>query len=329
MANKLDFPVSITRKTIGVSERGFGTILILDNGQDRKFELLDEAAATKLDGKAGKIARRLFMQKPKPFEVAIYGKKGPVAAALTAAIDENGGDFFWITCVDNTTDTINAIAEIAQVNSKLYGVTINDLGQAKAIKTVADNVFVAYHEDPDSYLAEGLAVVMSHNIGGRTAKFKRIEGVGASRVTLTQEQELEKKNIFTYKKKLGVLQTTEGKVMSGEYLDVVLGEYWIRFRMEEALQRLAVNEDKIPYTAKGIAMLVGQCEKVLSRAVAQGIVEAGQYRVDYLERANVPSNDVSLRKYDYVNWTAVLQGAIHTGQISGTLTYDMLTTEGR
>lgn len=330
MANKLDFPVSITRKTVGVSERGFGTILILDITKETPFKLLDEQEAMKLEGKAAKIAERLFMQKPKPLEVAIFGKVGTAEEALKAVIEEHSGDFFWITCTDNKPETIKALSNLAQVNSKIYGVTINDFKKAAEIKdVVGDNTFVAYHDDPNSYIAEGLTVVMSHNIGGRTAKFKRIEGAPEAKVTLTQEAELEKQNIFTYKKKLGVLQTTEGKVLSGEYIDIVLGEYWIRFRMEEALQRLAITEDKIPYTSKGIGMLVGECEKVLSRAARQGIIESGEYLVDFLDRQEVPANDVARREYNYVKWTAMLQGAIHTGQISGILTYDMVTDERR
>ena len=116
-------------------------------------------------------------------------------------------------------------------------------------------------------------------------------------------------------------------MLSGEYIDVILGEYWIRFRMEERMQRLALTQDKIPYTNRGIGMLVGVAELVLSEAVAMGIVEEGQYRVDYKVREDVDSNEVALRKYNYILWTAMLQGAIHTGQISGILTYDIVNRE--
>ena len=74
-------------------------------------------------------------------------------------------------------------------------------------------------------------------------------------------------------------------------------------------------------------MLVGETEKTLTRAVEQGIVEEGQFRIDYKLRRDVPSNEVALRKYNYVLWTALLQGAIHKGQISGILTYDMVNEE--
>lgn len=323
----LDFPVNITRKTVAVSERGFGTILILDTETERKYEVLSPEGVDKLGkGKAFKLAQRLFMQKPQPQEVAIFGKVGSAEEAFKGALEVNS-DFFFVVCTDNSAKAIEALSNQCQVNNKVYAVTVNDLDQAKALSGVGDNTFVGFHNDPESYLAEGLAVVMSYKIGGKTAKFKQIQGVDEAVISLTDLKELEKKNIFTYIKKLGVLQTTEGKMLSGEYIDIVLGEYWIRFRMEERMQRLALTQDKIPYTNRGIGMLVSVAEQVLNQAVDMEIIEAGQYRVDYRKREDVPSNDVALRKYDYIVWTAMLQGAIHTGQISGVLTYDLVNKE--
>ena len=324
----LDFPVNITRKTVAVSERGFGTILILDTETDRKFEVLSPEGIEKLgSGKAYKLAQRLFMQKPQPQEVAIFGKKGSAEEAFKGVLEVNS-DFFFVVCTDNSAEAIKALSGQCQVNNKIYAVTVNDLEQAKGITGDFTNTFVGFHNDPEAYLAEGLAVVMSYKIGGKTAKFKQIQGVDEAVIGLTDLKELEKKNIFTYVKKLGVLQTTEGKMLSGEYIDIVLGEYWIRFRMEERMQRLAMTQDKIPYTNRGIGMLVSVAEQVLNQAVDMEIIEAGQYKVDYRKREDVPSNDVALRKYDYIVWTAMLQGAIHTGQISGVLTYDLVNKEG-
>ncbi len=325
----LDFPVNIQRKTVGVSERGFGTILILDteNEYDFKYIGFEDVKEIKSESKAYSLASRLFMQKPQPQQVAIVGKKGNAVEGFKKVLEENG-DFFFVTSTDNSVDAIKGISELCQVNNKVYGVTVNKYDDAKALfNEVYDNTFVMFHEDEKSYAAEALTVIMSYKIGRKTAKFKNIFGVKEANVTRTQLLELDKNNIFTYIEKLGVLQTTEGKMLSGEYIDVVLGEYWIRFRLEEALQRLALTEDKIPYTDRGIGMLVAETEKVLSRAVEQGIIENGQYRIDYKLRKDVPSNEVALRKYNYILWTAMLQGAIHTGQISGILTYDIVNEE--
>lgn len=322
----LDFPVNIQRKTVGVSERGFGTILIFDNTQDLEFRYITNEDIKDFDteSKLYKMAIRLFMQKPQPQEVAIVGKLGKAVEGLKLVLEENN-DWFFLTCTDNSVEAIKAMSDLVAVNNKMFATTVNDYEDAKKLfKEVYDNTFIMYHDDVDSYVAEGLAVIMSYSIGGKTGKFKTIQGVKGANITLTQLNELHKNNIFSYVEKLGVLQTSEGTVMSGEYIDIVLGEYWIRFRMEESLQRLALINDKIPYTDFGIGMLVGAVEEVLSRAVKQTIIEEGQYKIDYTLRKDVPSNEVALRKYNYVKWTAMLQGAIHSAQISGILTYDMV-----
>lgn len=325
----LDFPVNIQRKTVGVSERGFGTILIFDPSQDINFKYItaENVKEFSTESKLYKMASRLFMQKPQPQEVAVVGKNGAAVEGFKKVLEETN-DFFFLTCTDNSVETIKGLSNLCQINNKVYAVTVNDYEDAKKLfEEVYDNTFVMYHDDSESFVAEALAVVMSYKIGGKTAKFKTLQGVKAANVSLTQVNELHKSNLFTYVEKLGVLQTSEGKMLSGEYIDVILGEYWIRFRMEERMQRLALTQDKIPYTNRGIGMLVGVAELVLTEAVAMGIVEEGQYRVDYKVREDVDSNEVALRKYDYILWTAMLQGAIHTGQISGILTYDVVNRE--
>lgn len=322
----LDFPVNIERKTVGVSERGFGTILIFDNTQNLEFQYISNESVKEFetDSKLYKLASRLFQQKPAPQEVAVVGKEGIAVEGLKAVLAENS-DWFFLTCTDNSVETIKGLSELVAVENKMYAVTVNKLEDTKTLEEeIFDNTFVYYNDDVDSFVAEAIAVVMSYNIGGRTAKFKQLQNVKAANISLTELNNLHKNNMQSYITKLGVNQTSEGKVLSGEYIDIVLGEYWVRFRMEEALQRLALTQEKIPYTNKGIAMIVGEVNKVLSRAVDQGIVEDGQYKVDYKLREDVPSNEVALRKYNYVRWTAMLQGAIHTGQISGIITYDMV-----
>ena len=325
----LDFPVNIQRKTVGVSERGFGTILIFDPSQNINFKYItaENVKEFSTESKVYKLASRLFMQKPQPQKVAVVGKSGTAVESFKKVLEETN-DFFFLTCTDNSVETIKGLSNLCQVNNKVYAVTVNDYEDAKKLfEEVYDNTFVMYHDDSDSFVAEALAVVMSYKVGGKTAKFKTLQGVKAADVSTTQVKELHKSNLFTYVEKLGVLQTSEGKMLSGEYIDVILGEYWIRFRMEERMQRLALTQDKIPYTNLGIGMLVGVAELVLTEAVAMGIVEEGQYRVDYKVREDVDSNEVALRKYDYILWTAMLQGAIHTGQISGILTYDVVNRE--
>ena len=325
---KLDFPVNIQRKTVAVSERGFGTILVVDNTQDIEFKLVDYDYVNELnaDSKLYKLLNRLFAQKPQPQQVAVFGKASGVTADIVRELLSSGRtDWFWLVTTDNSLDTVKALSEIAQTNSKIYAVTLNKYEDCQALfEEVYENTFVDFHDDEFAFSAEATAVIMSYNVGGKTAKFKAIQGVKRANVSDTQIYDLHKNGINTYVEKLGVLQRSEGLVLSGEYLDIVLAEYWIRFRMEERLLRASVVNDKIPYTNVGIGILVGEVRGTLEEAVTQGIVIPGQIRVDYRRREDVPSNEVALRKYDYIVWTVQLAGAIHQGQISGILTYDVV-----
>lgn len=325
---KLDFPVNIQRKTVAVSERGFGTILVVDNTQDIDFKLVDYDYVNELnaDSKLYKLLNRLFAQKPQPQQVAVFGKASGVTADIVRELLSSGRtDWFWLVTTDNSLDTVKALSEIAQTNSKIYAVTLNKYEDCEALlEEVYENTFVDFHDDEFAFSAEATAVIMSYNVGGKTAKFKEVKGVKRANVSDTQIHDLHSNGINTYVEKLGVLQRSEGLVLSGEYLDIILGEYWIRFRMEERVLRASVTNDKIPYTNIGIGILVGEVEGTLQDAVTQGIISSGQYRVDFKRREEVHSNDVALRKYDYIVWTAQLQGAIHQGQISGILTYDMV-----
>lgn len=80
----LDFPVNIQRKTVGVSERGFGTILIFDPSQNINFKYItaENVKEFSTESKVYKLASRLFMQKPQPQEVAVVGKSGTAVEGL-------------------------------------------------------------------------------------------------------------------------------------------------------------------------------------------------------------------------------------------------------
>lgn len=333
----IDFPVIITRQLNAVSERGFGTILILDHESDRSYEKLTQETLGDLgvETRAYKLAARIFGQSPSPVDVAIAGVETLVASDLIAFLNDLidiNNEWFFLTCTDNSPDTILELASFAEAQDKIYATTTQDVERSEegAYTSVItdlefDNTFVAYHENKDSFLGEGLAVIMSHNIGGKTAKFKSVSGVTESRARASMIDFLHDNGSFTYKRKLGNLETTEGYVTSGEYIDTIVGEYWIRFRMEEAEQAVAANNDKIPYTNPGIGLLVGAAEGVLAEAVRRGIL--ADYEVTYKRREDVSSNDVALRKYNYVEWVGQMAGAIHAGKISGTLTYNKIERE--
>ena len=115
----LDFPVNIQRKTVGVSERGFGTILILDTEKEYEYRYItgEDVKTLDTDSKAYKLASRLFMQKPQPQQVVIVGKQGKAVEGFKKVLEENN-DFFFVTCTDNSVETIKGISNLCQVNNR-------------------------------------------------------------------------------------------------------------------------------------------------------------------------------------------------------------------
>ena len=320
-----DFVVNITRATTAVAQKGFGLMLILDDTKEHPYtiygSIADLAADYDSQTEVYKIAQSIFSQGLS--EVAVYGEVISTTAGYTDALDaltlENDA-WFGLACVDNSDSTIAALETWIGGKEKIYAVTSRN----KSIAGTSNYALIAYHQD--KYLAEALlAYMVKIEIGSATAKFKQLEGMTASDVNLTEFTTLIDNNIIVYVEKYGVLQTANGTMAGGEYLDVILGELWIKARMEEDLASLSLRTPKIPYTNQGIALLIDIASTRLRIAANQGIValdDAGnpQFTVTFIPKEEVPLNDIANRTYDFVRWEATLAGAIESGVINGTLT---------
>ena len=323
---KRDFVVNVNLKTTGVSERGFGTILILDNTKEVDYTLCggieDVAEVFDVGDEAYKIASRIFGQNPAPQEVAIAGTDAESETELVAFLNElieTNSDWFFLVCSDNSDDTIKALSAWIDTQEKMYFATTQALAIVAELES--DNTVIMYHDDGSAYVAEGLASYLATApVGGVTAKFKTINGVTEANITATELDALHKNGGFSYIRKMGVLQTTEGYVTSGSYIDLTMGSYFVKFRIEEEAMLMAINNDKIPYSNTGIGMLVGVVDTVLKRATNQGIVleeeGKGVYEITYIPREDMPKNKIANREYDGVRASATIAGAIHNGTIN-------------
>lgn len=336
MANhKKDFVVNITKLTKAISQRGFGTILILDTTKDHPYTLYNDISALAGDfdstTNTNKIASRIFGQKPKPQEVAVVGVNYTEGTSvptdlvdfMTGVVDINS-DFFFLTCDKNDNEIIKALSGFIDTQEKMYFATTQDLTLFAQLES--ENTALYYHEDEAAYLAEGMASYFATAlVGGVTGKFKSVQGVLGSNISATALAKLHEDSGQSYVRKMGVLQTTEGKTTSGEYIDVVMGSYWIQFKMEEELAYLSVNTPKIAYTNTDIAQMVAVANKVLKDATTRDIIlkegDQGVYEITYITREDSSKNDIANRVYNGIKWEAELSGAIHDGTVSGILKY--------
>lgn len=344
-----DFIVNITKLTKAITQQGFGLPLILATNKAHPYTLYGDISALAEDFPAETatydIASRIFGQNPAPAQIAVCGmlydtqEEDPDSpgefitvpgepADLVAELNdlvETKNDWYFLVCDRNDTDIITALSGWVDTQIKMYFVTSQTLTTPVALES--ERTVVMYHDDEDAYVAEGLvAIAATHRPGELTFKFKTVNGVTEAGVTATELAALHEANGFSYLRKMGVLQTTEGTTTSGEYIDVVMGADFLKVRMEEEAAYLAVNTLKIPYDNQGISMLMSCVDSVLKRGVDQGIILRdddgnGVYEITVVKREDVSKNDVANRVYNGVRWTAKLAGAIHTGIISGILEY--------
>ena len=324
MGFKKSFTVNITRLTTAVAQRGFGTILILSNEENQPYTLYTDAVSVAGDfestTKTYKIAEALFSQKVE--KIAILGKLTTTPADLVTALNTliiTNNDWFGLVCTLNTDAAISAISAWIDTQEKVYAVTSTN----KAISNASNQTFIAYH--PSEYIMEkSLAYMLVQEIGGTDLDGKAISGITSSDIKPTEYATFKENNINVALEKFGNIVIDGGNAAGGEKIDVILGEFWIKIRMEEDLAQLKVNTPKIPYTNAGVALLVDVASNRLKLAARQGIIaidDAGiaEFTVTFLPVAEVPQADRANRNYDYVRWEARLAGAIRQGTLTGYL----------
>lgn len=168
-----------------------------------------------------------------------------------------------------------------------------------------------------------VGAVGNETVGSVTWKFRKIGGVKPVDLTVTQIQKLHESNAFTYVTKAALDQTSEGKTLSGEFIDALHGDDWVKASLETELQKLLSNSKKITFDSAGIAQIDATVTAVLTTATNNGIIsenpetKAGEFTVSTASRAESSEEDVAQRNYTGLSFSYTRSGAIHTVRVNG------------
>lgn len=118
------------------------------------------------------------------------------------------------------------------------------------------------------------------------------------------------------------LSATRGGNVGGTFthFDVTRGLDWLKVRSQESIANLLLSNDKIPFTISGLAAIRAALQDVVDRAVANGLLSAGDPddpdnpppRVIVPELSDVTAADKAARVLRNVKITGVLAGSIDT-----------------
>jgi hypothetical protein len=160
--------------------------------------------------------------------------------------------------------------------------------------------------------------MLTKHPGSATWKFKELQSVPTYELQQYQVVNIENKNATWYMTTADVPMTSDGRVASGEFIDVIHGLDWLKALIENYVFTPMIQLDKIPFTDEGVQIIVSQLRKALVEAVAWSILAS--YDITYPKVADVPLLMKGNRTIPDVNFTGVLAGAIHRTIINGTIT---------
>lgn len=297
-------------------------------------EMIDEGWLT--TDPVYKHVASMFAQNPRPSTVVV-GRRDSGDADWTAALAAiRAEDDSWYTFVFEpttvpTTDTeIEEIGawvltqkKIAFVQSSTAGIydpasTTDVLYNLRANGRMALMYRAAARLgdcSPAAWLGEGLP----WPIGSSQWAYKTLAGSLGDTLSSAQKQGVHGKNGNTYAIRGGVEVTERGKVTNGEWLDVVFGLDWLEANLQEEVYSALVNTRKISYDDAGILVITGIVQKVLETAGRNGVLQLSSISVSAPKYADIATADKQARKLPNVTFRALLQGAILTTEIRGTV----------
>lgn len=327
--------VTISLETAGVTRQGFGKPLLIGDAGVLSSGVVAEYASLAEMVSAGfadtdeeyKMAQAIFSQSPSPSSVFVAPLTGgDYGDSIQDAFDASKDWYAVIIQSRLEADILDAAAKVETIDRLLLAcsndaaVTASSSGNVLADLKAAnyDRTSYLWSDDQANYPEAAWAgVMLPKDPGSATWMFKTLTGITADDLTTTEQNNVLNENGNTYQTIGGVSITREGKVASGEYLDVIRGIDWLKARIEEDIYQRLVNVDKVPFTDAGIAIIDNILRERLQDAVDQGVLAS--FTVSVPTAASVSAANKAARTLPDVDFTGVLAGAIHKVEINGTV----------
>ena len=344
-----DVQVVITRETTPVTQAGVGLPPIVGAKGTTDYDTLEHCICNTLadvaaldpaeeeePGTAGtavyKIAQKIFAQTPAPEKIAVVwlDMTSPEAltTALTALMAAGHNDWYFLLSESQKPADVDALAAFAAANGKIYfgSMTNTVLGTLDDATLALDRAVILCHKNAATqYPAEAWVGRCAPELPGSiTWKFKTLSGISVSGYTPTEIDAIKEMHGNVVVSQGGILHTTEGTVLSGEYIDVIRSQDWVKARIAEGVFRLLATSPKIPYDDRGIAMVLAEVQGVMQQATAQGIIARdadgnGMWSVTAPKRSEIAASSIANRVLPDVEFEFTLAGAIHSVTVRGVI----------
>lgn len=330
MAKDVKVIIDIERPT---PKLGFGKPLILGESlAGAPYKTYADLAGVKVDypetTEVYKAAFALLNQgDDSPAEIAVIcrrtdKKEQKLSEVLAEAFTK---DWYFLIATRRDLETVGEIAAaVEQDNSRQFFTRSDNLGDVGVLRGKGySRTTIIHHKDVSNYPeAAWVGRTGSAAVGTVTWKFKTLTGITPLPISNTELATVHDAGANAYVTKAGDNVTSEGKTLSGEYIDIIHAKDYVKFNIEHGVQKLLNSAPKVRYDDTGIAQIESVVRTALQRAYNQGIIAAdsdGQplFGTIFKARAQVDPADRATRKYNGGEFWFELAGAIHETTIRG------------
>lgn len=272
----------------------------------------DYASGTAVHAKA----QTILAQKNRPAKVAVASYE---AGAVDAALDTfyNRAWHFALLAENKAADQLDVANLVAGKDFKFFVAQVDGNTGREALAGKKRTIIVDHDVAGEHLDAAIVGDLASLTVGSITWKFKGgFAGITARYLSEAQLVEIEADNAIAYIQKAGKAQLSEGYDATGEFIDVLHGQDFVKVDMENEVQYALQNAPKVPFDARGISLITAAATTTLQRAFGNGIIaqrEDGQpsYTIQALSRDQVDAQDRAERNYKGLSFQFELAGAIH------------------
>ena len=253
-------------------------------------------------------------------------------ADLNSILTEDS-DFGALYFAENAASAAAAVAAWAETNEKLFAYTSND--DQNVSSTVTNDVFstLKLSSYTQSYGIQNANDTQGHSgaawdglilakfkPGQENWNFKTLAGIQVDDLNGTETSALDNKHA-NYFVTVGGLNLTQGngKVASGEYIDVIRFLNWLKSEMGLRVFAALANLPKVPFTDTGLDVIRSVMLAVLQDGIDVGGLVDGTQVVEMPVVADIDPITKGERTLDNVTFSAELQGAINKVIVQGTI----------
>jgi len=320
-----------------IGQLGFGVpLILLENAENEVAytevtgldELLEAGIAN--TSKAYKAAALLFGQANAPKTIAIRAVSDAASTALadSALVSKGWRQLIVVSDGDTSTGCVPISTLVEGMEGKMY---FADLDVDSSVNITASGLrrTVLFYCDATADVPVPVAALVGATAGRAAGSFTYknmiLSGIAAQDLSDAEIEAIHAKGGITFVAKAGNNVTSEGKVGGGEYIDVIDCEDYIIQQLAYRTQKVLNNAAKVSYDNNGIAMLESVAKDVLQDAYNNDMIITNEdgtpgYWVDYALREDTKAEDRANRKYIGGKFGFALAGAIHTVEVTGSIT---------